>query len=282
MELHCAENVTKKLTSDGEVIMQNLSDRMKDYESAYDTNIIGRVPVIIRCDGKGFSRWTKLIDAKKPFDENVAAAMSYAMVETARKIEGCVLGYTQSDEITFVLRNDQSLESTPWFGNRLQKIVSTASSMVTVHFASHMSGLAVAYFDARVFAVPDVQEAINCLIWRQNDAIKNSISTSCYWEVGKKIGMKHARAEMEGVGQKERISLLKEKCNIEWETYPTKFKHGIACHKRTFNTVIDGNSCIRSEWVEDNNIPVFSNNKDYLNKIFGIGMRNPVELEKEF
>ncbi|KKL53739.1 hypothetical protein LCGC14_2272460, partial [marine sediment metagenome] len=107
--------------------MQNLGDRMKKYESSYETNIIGRVPVIIRADGKSFSKWTKSINAEKPFDNALSIAMSEAMRATASHIEGCMFGYTQSDEMTFVLRNDQSLESTPWFGNRIQKICSVVS-----------------------------------------------------------------------------------------------------------------------------------------------------------
>ena len=34
--------------------MTTLGDRMKGYEKAYDASIIGRVPVVVRVDGKGF------------------------------------------------------------------------------------------------------------------------------------------------------------------------------------------------------------------------------------
>jgi len=104
--------------------------------------------------------------------------MTRASLKTAQSIEGCVFAFTQSDEITYVLRNDQSLSSEPWFDNRIQKIASVIASMTSVNFMSEMCGPCV-YFDARVFAVPNIQEAINNIIWRQQDCVKNSISSAC-------------------------------------------------------------------------------------------------------
>lgn len=251
--------------------MDSLGDRMKAYEAAYDQAITNRLPIVIRCDGKGFSKWTKSIGAKKPFDEQLANAMSMAMMITADKIEGCLFGFTQSDEMTFVLRNDQSLESTPWFGNRLQKICSIVSSMVTVHFAGQMCGLPCAYFDTRVFAVPNIQEAINCLIWRQNDAVKNSISCACYYEVANKVGKKTARKMMEHLNGKQQQELLFKETGINWNDYPARFKRGIGCKKETYQYTDDhGNIYTRSGWDKVMDLPIFSKEQEYLQKILGV------------
>jgi len=239
----------------------DLGDRMKGYEKTYDSSILNRVPVIIRVDGKGFSKWTKSIKATKPFDPMLGAAMSEAMRETASNIEGCLFAYTQSDEMTFVLRNDQSLESTPWFGNRVQKICSVVSSMVTANF--HMSG-PPAYFDARVFAVPDINEAINCLIWRQNDAVKNSISCATYYEVAKKVGKKTARKLMHKLNQKQQQELLFNQTGINWNNYPTKFKRGVGCRRVIKILKIDDNICQRSSWEIDDDLPTFAKDRLYL------------------
>lgn len=248
-----------------------LGDRMKAYEKAYDTEIIGRVPIIIRVDGKGFSKWTKKINAKKPFDDTLSIAMAEAMRATASNIEGCMFGYTQSDEMTFVLRNDQSLESTPWFGNRIQKICSVVSSMVTAHFAGWTTGLPVAYFDARVFAVSNIQEAINCLIFRQNDATKNSVSSATYYEVAEKIGKKTTRKMMHGLNQKQQQELLFSQTGINWNNYPTKFKRGVGCHRVKREIEIDGNICGRSAWEVENELPIFTQERDYLDNILSVG-----------
>lgn len=246
----------------------SLGERMKSYENTYDMSIIGRIPVIIRCDGKGFSKWTKRQKLDKPFDARMSQAMSSTMEQVAAKIEGCKFGYTQSDEMTFVLFNDQSLESEPWFGNRVQKMASIVSSMVTAHFNSLMTG-AIAYFDARVFAVPNVIEAANCLIWRQNDATKNSISTATYYEVGRKLGLGTARKLMHGLNQKQQQELLFNKAQLNWNDYPTKYKRGIGCYRE--NVVLtdaNGNQFERSKWKIDEELPVFTQAQEFLLKIF--------------
>ena len=244
-----------------------LGDRIKAYEKAYDTDIIRRVPVIVRVDGKGFSKWTKATGMKKPFDIRMCSMMSKAMRDTAEKIEGCVFAYTQSDEITFVLRNDQSLESVPWFGNRVQKICSIVASMVSAHFSTYAYSDPLAYFDARVFAVPSVQEAINVLVWRQNDAVKNSISSACYYEVAKVTGKKTARKLMHGLNQKQQQELLFKTTGINWNDYPVKFKRGTGCYRITYETEINGNKCTRSMWTIDDHIPQFTKDIGFLDKI---------------
>ena len=116
----------------------NLGNRIKTYEQAYDYYMPYRLPVIIRLDGKGFSKFTRNIKADKPFDEFLCECMSKTTKYVAEKIEGCVFGYTQSDEITLVIKNDQSLESTPWFANRIQKITSISASMASSIFNFYM------------------------------------------------------------------------------------------------------------------------------------------------
>lgn len=246
-----------------------LGDRMKQYEASYEQHMISRLPVIIRVDGKGFSKWTKKVGAYKPFDENLMTAMSTTMCDTADRIEGCVFGYTQSDEMTFVLRNDQSLESTPWFGNRVQKICSIVASIVTANFAKFYPQAAPAYFDARVFLVPSLAEAHNALVWRQNDAVKNSISAACYYEVARVVGKKTARKMMHGLNQKQQQELLFQEAKINWNNYATKVKRGLGCYHTQYKTNINGNSCIRSSWVIEDELPIFAQDKEYLQGIIG-------------
>ena len=247
-----------------------LGARMKKYERSYDYQIIGRIPIIIRLDGKGFSKWTKKCKFIKPFDHLMSGQMSRAMKETAEKIEGCMFSYTQSDEITFVLRNDQSLEATPWFDNRIQKIGSVVNSIFTAHFNNFDKKLydfPLAYFDARVFAVPTKSEILNGLIWRQNDCVKNSISAACYYEVAKIKGKKTTRKMMHGLNQKQQQELLFAEAGINWNDYPIKFKRGSCCYRVEYNLTIDGNDCVRSKWVIDNDMPIITKNRKFLEDI---------------
>ena len=78
-----------------------LGERMKEYEMQSRTRLLRKVPVIIRLDGKAFHTWTRGLD--RPFDRNLMHIMQKTMLALCEQIQGCVLGYTQSDEITLVL-----------------------------------------------------------------------------------------------------------------------------------------------------------------------------------
>ena len=112
--------------------MMTLGERMKEYEMQSRTRLLRRVPVIIRLDGKAFHTWTKGLD--RPFDRNLMHIMQKTMLALCEQIQGCVLGYTQSDEITLVLVDYQRTESMAWFDNQVQKMCSVAASIATSAF----------------------------------------------------------------------------------------------------------------------------------------------------
>lgn len=250
--------------------MLSLGDRMKRYEETAESVLMTRCPIVIRCDGKGFHNFVKKVGAKRPFDGDFCSAMSHAMMFAASQIEGCLFGYTQSDEITLILRNDQSLESEPWFGNRVQKMCSIVSSMVSVAFNKYYPNES-AFFDTRVFAVPNLDEAMNCLIWRQQDAVKNSISSAAYFEIGKEFGQKTAHKQLHGLNQNQRQELLFQKTGINWNDYPIKFKRGMATYKKETETfIVDGNKVVRKEWALDYEIPIFTQDRQFLVNILSV------------
>ena len=110
-----------------------LGDRMKtNYEEVYKYKLTRRTPVIIRLDGKAFHTFTRGL--KKPFDEIFMMSMQETMKYLCENIQGCVLGYTQSDEITLVLVDYKKLDSSAWFDYEVQKLSSVSASMATVAF----------------------------------------------------------------------------------------------------------------------------------------------------
>ncbi|MFR3126413.1 MAG: tRNA(His) guanylyltransferase Thg1 family protein [Coprococcus sp.] len=110
----------------------DLAKRMKGYESVSKTRLVSRMPVIIRIDGKAFHTFTR--GFKKPFDEVLIKSIQDTMKYLCENIQGCVLGYHQSDEITLVLVDYKKLNSSSWFDNEVQKICSIAASMATMAF----------------------------------------------------------------------------------------------------------------------------------------------------
>ena len=109
----------------------SLGDRMKlYYENRSKTYLTRRTPVIIRLDGCHFHTFTR--GFAKPFDKRLVEAMQETMLELCKTIQGCVLGYTQSDEITLVLVDYKALDTDAWFDYSVQKLCSVSAAMATL------------------------------------------------------------------------------------------------------------------------------------------------------
>jgi tRNA(His) 5'-end guanylyltransferase len=80
----------------------------------------------VRVDGRGFSRYTA--GFQRPFDARLAADMQATAVFLAEQVEGAVLAYVQSDEISVVLAPCQD----HWYGGQVQKIASITAALATL------------------------------------------------------------------------------------------------------------------------------------------------------
>lgn len=110
-----------------------LGTLMKEYyEGIPRIKLYKRMPVIIRLDGKAFHTFTKGFD--KPFDEIFAKTMKQTAKALYESIQGCVFGYTQSDEISLVLVDYQNHNSQAWFDYEIQKMTSISASMAGKFF----------------------------------------------------------------------------------------------------------------------------------------------------
>lgn len=128
--------------------------------------------VVLRADGRGFSRLTEEHYAK-PFDERMRDHMSAAA--TAWLTEFAALyGCTHSDEISVVLPPDAGL-----FGRGLEKLVSISAGICSAAFTA-AAGLS-AHFDARAWIGATADEVADYFAWRQADAARCALSTCCYW-----------------------------------------------------------------------------------------------------
>ena len=279
-----------------------LGDRMKNnYENISRYYLTRRMPVIIRIDGKAFHTFTR--GFKKPFDDILVSTMQDTMKYLCENIQGCVLGYTQSDEISLVLVDYAELTTDAWFGNNLQKMCSVSASMATLAFNKFFSGRVqefmydccdefgddvlpekqndyelahnvyfkkfnAAMFDSRVFTIPK-EEVCNYLIWRQQDATRNSIQS---------VGQANfSQKELHGKSCNNIQDMLMLQKSINWNDYSTTLKRGSCCIKVDDGlTEYDetGNICgynKRSKWIIDNEIPIFSQDRNYIEKLINVG-----------
>lgn len=285
-------------------VHDDLGVRMKTfYEQIPKTKLMRRCPVAIRIDGKAFHTFTR--GFQKPFDEVLIKSMQETMKYLCENIQGCVLGYTQSDEITLILVDYKKLTSSAWFDYEVQKICSIAASMATMafnkFFANNVKEWACrntdlklcgtylratdkgAMFDARCFNIPK-EEVTNLIYWRQLDASRNSIQM---------VGQANfSHKELQNKSCNEIQDMLMTKKGINWNDLPIYQKRGSCCVKENHfienekgTQICFSEGCsdpfedeetltgvYRSGWVIDTEIPIFKNEgREYIDRLIFVG-----------
>jgi tRNA(His) 5'-end guanylyltransferase len=215
-----------------------LGDRMKEfYEDRTRIKLPRRTFTIIRIDGKAFHTYTKGL--QRPFDQGLIEDMNTTTAYLCKNIQGVKFGYVQSDEISLVLTDFDELGTHAWFDNNLQKMVSVAASMATSEFnklrlmrymedsmiflePEDIGKFKMAEFDARAFQIPFIDEVKNYFIWRQQDAVRNSISS-----VAQSL---YSTKELHGVKTDQMQELIFQK-GINWNDYDFRMKRGAVIGK---------------------------------------------------
>lgn len=286
-------------------VKDDLGLRMKTfYEQIPKTKLMRRCPVLIRIDGKAFHTFTR--GFKRPFDEILIKTMQETTKYLCENIQGCVLGYTQSDEITLVLVDYNKLTSSAWFDYEVQKICSIAASMATMAFnltfaknvnrfqsdfrfieyptheeKRYLETLVLArnkgaMFDARCFNIPK-EEVTNCIYWRQLDASRNSIQM---------LGQANfSHKELQNKSCNEIQDMLMTQKGINWNDLPAYQKRGSCVVKEEYYVYVDEHGMIeeldsdefdmglpgvskRSRWIIDTDIPIFKGEgREYIDEL---------------
>lgn len=270
-------------------VRDELGKRMKEYyEGIPKTKLMRRTPVAIRIDGKAFHTFTR--GFKKPFDEVLIKSMQETMKYLCENIQGCVFGYTQSDEITLILVDYQKLNSCAWFDYEVQKMCSIAASMVTMAFnkifqkevqdwftwqtvpiSDEIKQLYALYndkidkgamFDARCFNIPK-EEVANLLYWRQLDATRNSIQM---------VGQANfSQKELHGKSCNKIQDMLMLEKGINWNDFPAYQKRG-SCAIKQIKDTSNGEGDYRTEWIIDKDIPIFKGeDRNYIEELIYVG-----------
>lgn len=281
-----------------------LGERIKDqYELRTRYLLPRRTYTVIRVDGKAFHTLTK--GFVRPFDSDLMKIMNETAIAMCRQIQGACLGYVQSDEISIILTDFATPQTDAWFDGNVQKIASVSASMATAAFNKLMANKALdqymldgftkgkfygyakderdrepkmAFFDSRVFTIPDVTEVFNYLIWRQQDASRNSIQASAQALYNQK--------ELHGKNTSELQEMIFQK-GINWNDYTSGEKRGRAIVKETLSVTLketgyegpEGQMVTRSKWVAydstKNETPLFTADKEFLSsRIPLIGAKN--------
>lgn len=279
-------------------VHDELGCRMKEfYETIPKTRLMRRTPVAIRIDGKAFHTFTR--GFRRPFDPVLARSMWDTMKYLCENIQGCVLGYTQSDEITLILTDYKTLSSDAWFGYEVQKMCSIAASMATMafnkSFSKRVDELSIsiqmadtfpsdedknefceelpyisvyekavrqgAMFDARCFNIPK-EEVTNLIYWRQLDATRNSIQM---------VGQANfSHKELQNKSCSNIQDMLMEQKGINWNNFPVCYKRGVCAIKVMKEVDLSPGQGVqyRSEWEIDTDIPIFKGeDREYIEEL---------------
>lgn len=235
----------------------SLGNRMKGYEDVYRSYLPKNMPVIIRLDGSHFHNYTK--GMIKPFDEGLIQAFWETCEYLGEEVGGCKFIYHQSDEISLLIRNDDTFETQAWFKNNFQKLVSVTASLATAKFNEAIKKYypdkkELATFDSRVFILPE-SEIVNYFIWRQQDCMRNAISM-----VAQSL---FSHKSLQGQKKDKMIERMKEEKGLDFYNDIEIYKQRGACFE---NIEFDFEGAKRKRWEVNKEMPIIKESRELINK----------------
>jgi tRNA(His) guanylyltransferase len=290
----------------------SIGDRMKDHEGRTQTYLPRRIFGLLRLDGKAFHTFTKGLN--KPFDEDFIADMNETAKFVTENVQGARFAYVQSDEITVLFSDYFDYKTELWFDGNIQKITSISASLATAKFNqlrtankslgsdknnygilthAELRATKMAFFDSRVWSESLIDEAMNVFIWRQQDAVRNSIAM-----VAQSL---YSHKQLEKKNQSQQQEMIYQK-GQNWNDYPAGQKRGRMIVKQTvklptteeaYKNAKEGEKNLfswnqgqfylnRDRWVIEDAFD-FNKQKEMLQLIFthGKNVLAPLKLENE-
>ena len=262
----------------------SLGERMKRYEAAAKQVLVPRTPVLARIDGRAFHSFCRGLT--KPYDADFHACMWAAATALCKDVAGCKLAYVQSDEISLLVTDYESVGQDRHFGYEVPKLCFTMAATASVAFLAEFykrfperatrmlqTGRGLPTFDARVFNVPR-EDVCNLLIWRQRDAERNSLTMHAQAH--------YSHKQLHGQGKAAKHDLLHD-VGVNWNDLPVPQRRGVCVVREAHEvpkvrppikdlgsdaawvaSVSDDllnpaeGTTSRSRWVVDEDIPIFS------------------------
>ena len=280
-------------------VHDDLGKRMKDYEMRDRYFLQKRIPVAIRVDMRAGHTFTR--GFKRPFDYIFMKSMQETAKYMCENMENAKFAYVQSDEITIILTDYDTLETNCWFNYRTDKLCSISASMATMafnkYFEENVTNEVLEYkmvphcveiqqeikeyhntliaaldkgamFDARCFNIPK-EEVTNLIYWRQLDASRNSIQM-----VGQ-ANFSHNELQNKSCNDIQDMLMLQK--NINWNDFPTYQKRGSCVVKSDEKETITEDNIgtkmtIRSKWIIDKEMPILEGkDRAYIDKLVYVG-----------
>lgn len=211
-----------------------LDGKMRYFEEFNDQSVLPGVFVVVRLDGRNFTRLTKeLIKFETPFD----IVFRDYMIEVVKHLMECgfrtIYGYTQSDEISLLFHPQDDT-----FHRKVRKINSILAGESSGKFSLLINR--VVSFDSRICQLPALETVVDYFRWRNEDSHRNALNAHCYWVLRKKgESVGKATRALERLSEAEKNELL-FKQGINFNDLPKWQKRGIGLYwekqsKRGYN-----------------------------------------------
>lgn len=206
---------------------EQLDRRMRVFETAHDHCVLPGIYMVARVDGRSFSHLTRVaLGLEAPYDEAFRDAMVATLAHLMECGFGVAYGYTQSDEISLLLRRDERL-----FGRKLRKILSVLAGEASAAFSLKLGRLGA--FDCRVSQLPRVEDVVDYFRWRSEDAHRNALNGHCYWLLrGQGMSDVEATRALDGASVSQRNELLFQH-GINFNDLPAWQRRGIGAYFET-------------------------------------------------
>lgn len=237
---------------------------MRVYEESMDQYILPDMYIVVRLDGRSFTRLTKEVcHFEAPFD----VKFRDLMIHTVKSIMECgfriIYGYTESDEISLLFHPEDNT-----FGRKVRKINTTLAGEASAAFSLALGQ--VATFDCRVVPLPSKERVADYFIWRQEDSHRNSLNAHCYWALRKEgKNLNEATEALEGQDVAFKNELLFQR-GINYNDLPSWQKRGIGIYfkdveKEGYNPITkESVMTTRRELVADLDLPVGEDYKKFI------------------
>lgn len=200
-----------------------LDAKMRVFETSHDYHVVPGVFVVVRLDGRSFTRLTKEVHKfQAPFDERFRDLM----LATVEHLMACgprvMYGYTQSDEISLLLHRDDGS-----FNRKTRKLNSVLAGEASAKFSLLLGD--VGCFDSRVCELPTEQLVVDYFRWRNEDAHRNALNAHCYWLLRGQGQPEHAAAgRLLGMSVADKNELLFAAGGVNFNDLPRWQRRGCA------------------------------------------------------
>lgn len=266
--------------------MISLYERLESYEQLYDNKVVSGIPVIVKSSIRNYESVVK--NLKKPFDEDFSEILQNTLLHTVSEIDSAIFAYSFAGEFIFVLKNDLESNQAPFCNNKIQDISSIVSSLLTSVFNKFYLAsdnppdiIGDVVFKTKTFCTPNIEEACNYLVNKQQSCNFYSVSIVLFNEMSKTYQSSQIKGIIENKSISDKKALLETKYGIVFnDYYQTIFRKGFCAYKAPKIINSTNGSFIKKKWLIDINTTDFFEKREFILNILNNG-QDVLDFERD-